>query len=200
MGIEWRDRLQTIVVTAVLTSAVWLAIGVFLYARQVDFFYARQVDANPRDQPKPEAASAGRLVVPVQGVRRESLVDTWGQSRAGGARAHEAIDIMAPRGTPVLAAAAGTVEKLFVSVRGGTTIYVRSPDRRRIYYYAHLGGYAPGLAERQQVRAGQVIGYVGSTGDAAPDAPHLHFAINLARPEEGWWQGVATNPYPFLRR
>ena len=200
MGLEWRDRLQTIVVTAVLTSAVWLAIGVFLYARQVDFFYARQVEANPRDRPEPEAASEDRLVVPVQGVRRGSLVDTWGQSRAGGARAHEAIDIMAPRGTPVLAAAAGTVEKLFVSVRGGTTIYVRSPDRRRIYYYAHLDGYAPGLAERQQVRAGQVIGYVGSTGDAAPDAPHLHFAINLARPDEGWWQGVATNPFPLLRR
>lgn len=145
------------------------------------------------------AAAEDRLVVPVEGVRREQLSDTWGQSRAGGQRAHEAIDIMARRGTPVLAAAAGTVEKLFVSVRGGTTIYVRSPDRRTIYYYAHLDRYAPGLAERQPVRAGQLIAYVGSTGDAAPDAPHLHFGVSTARPEEGWWQGVPTNPYPLLR-
>lgn len=191
MAMEWRDRLQTIVVTAALTSAAWLAAGLFLYARQVD--------ANPRDGSE-EAGVQGPLVVPVEGVRREQLTDTWGQSRADGARAHEAIDIMARRGTPVLAAAAGTVEKLFVSVRGGTTIYVRSPDRRTIYYYAHLDGYARGLAERQQVRAGQVIAFVGSTGDASPDAPHLHFGMSTARPDEGWWQGQAINPYPLLRR
>lgn len=188
---EWRDRLQTIAVTAGLTSAAWLILGLVIYSRQVD--------ASPRDRPA-ELASEGRLVVPVEGVRREALSDTWGQSRAGGARTHEAIDIMAPRGTRVVAAAPGIVEKLFVSVRGGTTAYVRSPDRRTIYYYAHLDGYAPGLAERQQVRAGQLLGYVGSTGDASPDGPHLHFAINLARPEEGWWQGQAVNPFPLLRR
>lgn len=192
MAMEWRDRLQTIVVTAVLTSAAWLAAGLVLYARQVD--------VSPREAPPAEAAAQGRLVVPVEGVRREQLTDTWGQSRAGGARAHEAIDIMARRGTPVLAAATGTVEKLFVSVRGGTTVYVRSPDRRTIYYYAHLDGYAPGLAERQQVRAGQVIAFVGSTGDASPDGPHLHFGMSTARPDEGWWQGQAINPYPLLRR
>lgn len=146
------------------------------------------------------AAAEDRLVVPVEGVRREQLSDTWGQSRAGGQRAHEAIDIMARRGTPVLAAAAGMVEKLFVSVRGGTTIYVRSPDRRMIYYYAHLDRYAAGLAERQEVRSGQVIAYVGSSGDASPDAPHLHFGVSKARPDDGWWQGVPTNPYPLLRQ
>jgi peptidoglycan LD-endopeptidase LytH len=146
------------------------------------------------------ARAEDRLVVPVEGIRREQLSDTWGQSREAGRRAHEAIDIMAPRGTPVLAAAAGTVEKLFVSVRGGTTVYVRSADRRTIYYYAHLDRYAPGLAERQPVRAGQVIAYVGSTGDASPDAPHLHFGMSTARPDEGWWQGVPTNPYPLLRQ
>lgn len=188
---NWRDRLRTIVVTAVITSALWL-VGLVAYSRQVE--------ANPRPPRDHAVEGAGRLVVPVAGIRREALADTWGQSREGGRRVHEAIDIMAPRGTPVLAAAAGTVEKLFVSVRGGTTVYVRSPDRRRIYYYAHLDRYAPGLAERQQVRGGQVIGYVGSTGDASPNAPHLHFAVNLARPEEGWWQGVAINPYPLLRR
>jgi murein DD-endopeptidase MepM/ murein hydrolase activator NlpD len=191
MALEWRDRLQTIAVTAVLTSAAWLVLGLVIYARQVG--------ASPRDQFS-EAASPQRLVVPVDGVRREQLSDTWGQSREGGARAHEAIDIMARRGARVVAAAPGTVEKLFVSVRGGTTVYVRSPDRRTIYYYAHLDGYAPGLAERQQVRAGQPIGYVGSTGDASADGPHLHFAMNMARPEEGWWQGRSINPYPLLRR
>lgn len=192
MAMEWRDRLQTIAVTAVLTSAAWLAAGLVLYARPGD--------ASPREAPPAEAADQGRLVVPVEGVRREQLTDTWGQSRAGGARAHEAIDIMARRGTPVLAAAAGTVERLFVSARGGNTIYVRSPDRRTIYYYAHLDGYAPGLAERQQVRAGQTIAFVGSTGDASPDAPHLHFGMSMARPDEGWWEGRVINPYPLLRR
>lgn len=188
---EWRDRLQTIAVTAALTSIAWLILGLVIYSRQVD--------ANPRNEFSEPAAQA-RLVVPVEGVRREALTDTWGQTRERGARTHEAIDIVAPRGTRVLAAAPGIVEKLFVSVRGGTTVYVRSPDRRMIYYYAHLDGYAPGLAERQQVRAGQLLGYVGSTGDASPDGPHLHFAINLARPEEGWWQGRAINPFPLLRR
>lgn len=185
---NWRDRLHTIVVTAVVTSALWL-VGLAVYSRQVE--------ASPDLGAATEEGS--RLVVPVEGVRREELSDTWGQSREGGRRAHEAIDIMARRGTPVIAAASGTVEKLFVSVRGGTTLYIRSPDRRRIYYYAHLDRYVPGLAERQQVRAGQVIAYVGSTGDASPDAPHLHFAIHQARPDEGWWQGVPTNPYPYLR-
>ena len=191
MAMEWRDRLQTIAVTAALTSAAWLILGLVIFARQVD--------ASPRGQFF-EPVTQGRLVVPVEGVGREALSDTWGQSRAGGARTHEAIDIMAPRGTRVVAAAPGIVEKLFVSVRGGTTVYVRSADRRTIYYYAHLDGYAPGLAERQQVRAGQLLGYVGSTGDASPDGPHLHFAINLASSQEGWWQGRAINPYPLLRR
>lgn len=145
------------------------------------------------------AAQTEGLVVPVEGVRREALVDTWGQSRAGGTRGHEAIDIMARRGTPVVAAAPGIVEKLFQSVRGGTAVYVRSPDRRRIYYYAHLDGYAPGLTERARVRTGDLLGFVGSTGDASPQAPHLHFGISLAEPGEGWWQGRPINPYPLLR-
>lgn len=146
------------------------------------------------------AAQEERLVVPVEGVSRSALVDSWGQSRGGGARGHQAIDIMAPRGTPVVAAADGTVEKLFRSARGGITVYVRSPDRRRIYYYAHLDGYAPGLAERQRVWAGDLLGFVGATGDAAPGAPHLHFAVELVDPAAGWWQGRAINPYPLLRR
>jgi murein DD-endopeptidase MepM/ murein hydrolase activator NlpD len=138
------------------------------------------------------------LLIPVAGVRREALVDTFAQSRAHGRR-HDAIDIMAPRGTPVVAAAEGDVEKLFFSQGGGgITIYVRSPDRRWSYYYAHLDRYAPGLAEGQHVRRGTAIGFVGSTGDASPAAPHLHFAINAMAPGERWWQGTPVNPYPLL--
>ena len=139
------------------------------------------------------------LVVPVAGVRPEQLRDTYSQARAGGARVHDAIDIMAPRGTPVLTAADGVVERLFFSRGGGgISAYVRSPDRRWIYYYAHLDGYAPGLSEGQRLRRGDPIGTVGSTGNANPAAPHLHFAIHLMGPADRWHQGTPVNPYPLL--
>ena len=145
-----------------------------------------------------EVGPAG-LAIPVQGVKANQLSDTYTQARAGGARRHDAIDIMAAEGTPVIAAADGTVEKLFQSQGGGgITIYVRSPDKRWIYYYAHLQGYAPGLAEGQQVRRGQFIGRVGHTGNANPGGPHLHFAINRMQAGEKWYQGSAINPYPLL--
>ena len=98
----------------------------------------------------------------------------------------------------VIAAADGTVEKLFNSVRGGTTVYVRSADQHWIYYYAHLSAYAPGLHEGQQVRRGEVIARVGHTGDASAAGPHLHFAINQMAPGEHWWNGTPINPYPLL--
>ena len=104
-----------------------------------------------------------------------------------------------PEGTPVIAAADGTIEKLFFSTaRGGITIYERSPDQKWMYYYAHLSAYAPGLAEGQQVKRGQVIARVGHTGDASAAGPHLHFAINTMAPGERWWQGTPINPYPLL--
>lgn len=137
------------------------------------------------------------LVVPVVNIRRESLIDTFTQSR-GQDRPHDAIDIMAPRGTPVLAAAAGTVEKLFLSKPGGKTIYIRSLDRRRIYYYAHLDSYRAGLSEHQRVAPGDLLGTVGSTGNADPSAPHLHFAVHKMRADEKWYQGQPVNPYPLL--
>lgn len=147
----------------------------------------------------PPIVSPSGLQIPVAGVRPEQLTDTYTQARAGGARTHDAIDIMAPRGTPVFAATDGTVEKLFFSHGGGgITVYVRSPDRAWIYYYAHLDHYAPGLAEGQQVRRGDPLGFVGSTGDASPQAPHLHFAINRMGPADRWWQGTPINPYPLL--
>lgn len=139
------------------------------------------------------------LIIPVAGIRPNQLSDTFTQARAGGRRVHDAIDIMAPRGTAVIAAAAGTVERLFFSHGGGgITVYVRSPDGAWIYYYAHLDGYAPGLHEGQRLAQGDAIGRVGSTGNANDAAPHLHFAIMRMAPNERWWQGRAINPYPLL--
>ncbi len=106
---------------------------------------------------------------------------------------------MAPRGTPVLAADDGTIEKLFLSKPGGITIYEFDPTRRYSYYYAHLDSYAKGLKEGMPVKRGEEIGIVGSTGDASPNAPHLHFAIFVLGPEKQWWKGTAINPYPILR-
>lgn len=138
------------------------------------------------------------LAIPVQGTTAAQLSDTYTQARAGGA-AHEALDIMAPRGTPVLAVEDGRVAKLFSSVPGGITLYQFDPDGNYAYYYAHLDRYADGMAEGANVRKGQVIGYVGSTGNASPDAPHLHFAIFRLGPERQWWRGAPLNPYLVWR-
>jgi murein DD-endopeptidase MepM/ murein hydrolase activator NlpD len=144
------------------------------------------------------APQAGALILPVQGVDRAALRDNWSEPRGGGTRGHHAIDIMAPAGTPVLAAADGKIEKLFLSRLGGNTIYERSVDGGTVYYYAHLDRYAPALVEGQPVKAGQAIAVVGSTGDADPSAPHLHFEIHRMAPGEGWWQGEEMNPHPVL--
>lgn len=138
------------------------------------------------------------LLLPVQGITAAQLQDTFTDARSGG-RPHDAIDIMAPAGTPVLAVADGSVEKLFDSKLGGITLYQFNPQRTLAYYYAHLQGYAPGIAEKQALKRGQVIGYVGASGNANPDAPHLHFAIFELGPEQQWWKGTAINPYPQLR-
>jgi len=137
------------------------------------------------------------LALPVVGIKPDQLTDTFDAARSQGRR-HDAIDIMAAEGTPVIAASDGTIEKLFNSVRGGTTIYERSPDQKWIYYYAHLSAYAPGLHEGQQVKRGQVLGRIGHTGDASAAGPHLHFAVNSMAPGERWWNGTAINPYPLL--
>ena len=146
--------------------------------------------------PSPPPA-AGSLLIPVAGVAAGQLTDTFNQTRDG-ARRHEALDIMAARGTPVLAASDGKVAKLFTSVPGGLTIYEFDPGGTYAYYYAHLDRYASGLAEGQMLRRGDVIGYVGSTGNASEDAPHLHFAIFALGPDKHWWQGTPINPYPLL--
>ena len=140
---------------------------------------------------------AAALVVPVQGVARGAIVDTWGQAR-GQERQHHGTDIPAPGGTPVLAAADGTIEKLFASERGGTTVYQRSRGGGWIYYYAHLSGYAAGLHEGQRVRAGETIAYVGDTGDAGPGNTHLHFGLVRSAPGQRWYEGEDVNAYPLL--
>jgi len=140
---------------------------------------------------------ATTLRMPIRGIRPEQLGDTYNQTR-GGTRIHEALDIMAPRGTPVVAAVDGKIEKLFTSDAGGLTVYQFDPSATYAYYYAHLDNYAPGLREGMQLRRGDVIGTVGSTGNASPDAPHLHFAIFLLGPEKQWWKGTPVNPYPLL--
>ena len=158
----------------------------------------RIVPAGAPEPPRPATVRAGGLLIPVEGVPPSALNDSFTQARASGARPHDAIDIMAARGRAVLAAADGRIEKLFWSGEGGRTIYERSADGRRIYYYAHLDSYAPGLAEGQAVRRGQRIASVGSTGNADPAAPHLHFAVHEMHPGEPWHGGRAVNPYPLL--
>jgi murein DD-endopeptidase MepM/ murein hydrolase activator NlpD len=189
----------TAIVSCVLTSAFWLV----AFNRGS---IAADSAAGPAQSPPPRPpARQGEVVlgpsglaIPVAGVKAKDLLDTFTQSRSGG-RVHDAIDIMAPHGTQVYAAAPGTVEKLFFSQGGGgISAYVRSPDQRWTYYYAHLQDYAPGLREGAQVSRGDAIGRVGSTGNANPAGPHLHFAINRMETGEKWYQGAAINPYPLL--
>lgn len=143
------------------------------------------------------AASTSGLLIPVQGIAASQLTDTFTDARSAN-RLHDAIDIMAPAGTPVLAVADGHVEKLFDSKLGGLTIYHFNNDDTLAYYYGHLQRYADGISEKQSIKRGQLLGYVGSTGNASPDGPHLHFAVFMLGPEKQWWKGDAINPYPLL--
>ncbi len=187
----------------------WAFLGLFvlvagLVALLVDFggaptSRARTVVDAPVGLAEPPAA--GTLVLPVRGVGWSSIRDSFGEERAGGERHHTGVDIMAPAGIPVVAAASGTVEKLFYSQGGGgVTAYVRSADRRLSYYYAHLAAYAPTLREGVQVRAGDPIGAVGDTGNAGAGNFHLHFGIERLNPDEPWYRGRPVNPYPLLAR
>ena len=137
------------------------------------------------------------MTIPVAGILPHQLQDTYTQARSGG-RTHNAIDIRAPRGTAVIAAVDGTIRKLFTSRAGGLTIYEFDVKQDRVYYYAHLDRYADGIREGLFVKAGTLIGYVGTTGNAPPDTPHLHFAIEVLTSEKVWWKGEPVNPYPLL--
>ncbi|CAN5629464.1 hypothetical protein BH11PSE7_BH11PSE7_31830 [soil metagenome] len=141
---------------------------------------------------------ARNLMLPVATVSVAQLTDTFTQARAAG-RPHEALDIMAPRGTPVLAVEDGRVAKMFLSKPGGITLYQFDPHSEFAYYYAHLDRYADGMKEGMTLSRGQVVGYVGSTGNASPDAPHLHFAVFRLGPARLWWRGTALNPFLLWR-
>lgn len=228
---QWRCEMtlalhtvRTIAVTVVVTLAGWVTAGALWLNQHLASQGGRAPPAPLAVTPPvgagvaplvgrvaetPAAAATGTvpvasevaLTIPVKGVVPAQLVDTFTQSRENGLRSHDAIDIPAPRGTLVVAAAAGRVEKLFQSKPGGQTIYVRSPDGTLLYYYAHLDGYAEGLAEGQAVAAGQELGIVGSTGNADPAAPHLHFAILQTELQARWWEPTtAINPYPLRVR
>jgi murein DD-endopeptidase MepM/ murein hydrolase activator NlpD len=138
-----------------------------------------------------------QLLFPLPEEYRPNLINSFGERR--GQRPHEAVDIMAPRLTPVRAVDDGRIVKLFLSVPGGNTIYQFDPSERYAYYYAHLERYADQLTEGQHVRRGQILGFVGTSGNASKDAPHLHFTIFRLGPEKQWWVGEPIDPYPLLR-
>ena len=137
-----------------------------------------------------------QMAPPISGLALANLQDTFAEIHSG--HPHEAIDILEPRGTPVHAVVSGTIRKLFLSKPGGTTIYQFDEAGEYCYYYAHLEGYMKGLREGMRVERGDVIGFVGSTGNADPGTPHLHFAIFELGPDRLWWKGKAVNPYPGL--
>ena len=147
-------------------------------------------DLGDYDRLRPRA-----LAIPVQGTTARDLKDNFAELR--GTRPHEAIDILAPRGTPVVAVAEGTVKKLFTSDRGGLTVYEFDPEQAYSYYYAHLDRYADGLVEGKRLAKGDLVGYVGITGNAPANTPHLHFTIFRLGPEKHWWEGTPINPYPL---
>jgi murein DD-endopeptidase MepM/ murein hydrolase activator NlpD len=145
----------------------------------------------------PVTDSLPRIGLPIAGLQIKDIQDTYSQRREG-IRPHEATDILAPRGTPVLAVDSGTIKKLFTSKPGGLTVYQFDPTSVFCYYYAHLDRYAENLKEGMAVNRGDVIGYVGTTGNAPANTPHLHFAIFKIGPQKRWWEGTPVNPYPFL--
>ena len=155
----------------------------------------------PTESPTPITSNfvgTADLIIPVAGVKPEQLIDTFDDARSEG-RVHDAIDIMAPAETPVIAATDGKIVKLFQSERGGTTIYQLNANQDLIFYYAHLSRYADGLAEGDLVRQGQVIAYVGDTGNAGAGNYHLHFSIAAVSDPKRYWEGTNINPYPLLQ-
>jgi peptidoglycan LD-endopeptidase LytH len=211
--------LVTVVVWKTQPSETWLGAGTRFLAARVNA--VDRWDRGPVDDDAPvlETGTSGRkgdadataslspppaaeledrdLVIPVEGVAARDLVPSFEDAR--GSRRHEALDILAPMGTPVRAVEAGRIARLFNSKAGGITIYQFDPSERFCYYYAHLSRYAEGLRENDRVSRGQVIGYVGTTGNAPKNTPHLHFAIFRLTSEKRWWEGTPLDPYPILR-
>ena len=160
---------------------------------------ARIPDLPPRIETNPLAdLRERRLTLPVKGIGADDLTRSFDDERSGG-RKHEAMDILAPRNTPVLAVEDGVIARLFESKAGGLTVYQFDPSYSYAYYYAHLEKYADGLSGGDRVRRGQVLGYVGTSGNAPPNTPHLHFAIFKLTDKKQWWKGNAIDPFLILR-
>jgi murein DD-endopeptidase MepM/ murein hydrolase activator NlpD len=199
-------RVLICVIWIVIIGLVWLAVTQRPLPEQpVQTQILTPIETRtPAPEPTPETQITANyvgqvhLIIPVAGVRPEQLLDTFDDARSEG-RVHDAIDIVAPAGTPVLAATDGKILKLFQSERGGTTIYQLSTDEKTIYYYAHLQRYADNLTEGSFVRQGDTIAYVGDTGNAGAGNYHLHFSIAAVSDPKRYWEGTNINPYPLLR-
>ena len=204
-------RILLCVVFLVIVSLVWMAITYrtkpvlpsIALPPTSPVAVGTPLPPEPEPSPSPESANPANfvgqvnLIVPVAGVRPDQLIDTFDDARSEG-RVHDAIDIPAAAETPVLAAASGKILKLFQSERGGTTIYQLNTNGDLVFYYAHLARYADGLAEGNVVNQGQVIAYVGDTGNAGPGNYHLHFSIATVSDPKRYWEGTNINPYPLL--
>ena len=196
-----RLALLTLLVSAlaVVSCATWVERGVAPSGEEavsvpMPLPPPRPQRAEPAEPMDPLAARG--LAIPVRFDAVE-LSDSFDDAR--GKRRHQAIDIMAPRGTPVVAVDDGTVAKVYRHPLGGLSVYQYDGDKRFAYYYAHLDRFAPGLKAGMALKRGDVLGYVGTSGNASPTAPHLHFAIYRLGPEKQWWRGTALNPYPYLQ-
>jgi murein DD-endopeptidase MepM/ murein hydrolase activator NlpD len=152
----------------------------------------------PTGAPESKELADRHLEIPGTGVDPDKLVRSYHDARSGG-REHEALDILAPHGTPVVAVEDGTIAKLFNSKAGGITLYQFDPGREYAYYYAHLERYADDIKEGDRVHRGQVIGYVGTTGNAPKNTPHLHFAVFRLTADKHWWEGTPIDPYDILK-
>ena len=191
----WTIVILTALISSAVTSAFWLV--AFNRGPVATAPEPRQTEAQTAPTKAELEIGPSGLAIPVAGIKPEALANTYKAARSGG-RIHNAIDIMAPHGTPVVAADAGRILRLSTSALGGITIYATDPEERFVYYYAHLQGYREGLAAGTQVARGDTLGYVGSTGNASPSAPHLHFQVMRMPDDRRYWGGEPINPFPAL--
>lgn len=196
-GVAATPRSRAVVSTDSLTAPDPTAAPIALGARP-DELPPSGVSAPPVVPSDIAALQAQGMIVPVAGVQAKNLIDSFDDMR-GGARRHNAIDIMAQRNTPVLAATSGKIVKMHNSAAGGLSIYESDPTSRFVLMYGHLDSYRQGLKEGAVVKRGEIIGFVGSTGNANPAAPHLHFQITRNDNMKEWWMGTPLNPFPVLR-
>jgi peptidoglycan LD-endopeptidase LytH len=190
MSRRFRILALTIAVTACSQRSPWIVVTA-----------APRAAATVTHVPLDSAALAhlGNLRFPVAGIDSTRLDDSFAEPRDGGARAHQAIDIMAPRGSAVLAVHDGRILRLSKSAKGGTTIYATDLAEQFVYYYAHLDRYHANIYDGRPLLRGDTIGYVGTTGNAPKDLPHLHFQVMRMPADRKYWAGEAINPYPLLR-